>query len=50
MSKKYPSDMSMEQFKKIEDVLLGARKIIKPRTLALYEIFYVVLYLLKTGC
>jgi transposase len=46
----YPSDISLEQFKKIEPILLSARKNTRPRKLDLYEVFCAVLYLLKTGC
>ena len=50
MRKRYPSDISREQFKKIEPLLLGARKKTRPRELDLYEVFCAVLYLLKSGC
>ena len=50
MRKKYPSDISREQFKKIENLLLSARKKTKPRETDLYEVFCGVLYLLKSGC
>jgi len=50
MRKRYPSDISREQFKKIEPLLLGARKKTRPRKLDLYDIFCAVLYLLKSGC
>jgi len=50
MRKRYPSDISREQFKKIKPILLTARKNTRPRTLDLYEVFCAVLYLLKTGC
>ena len=50
MRKTYPSDISKEQFKKIEPLLLSARKKTRPRELDLYEIFCAVLYLLKSGC
>lgn len=46
----YPSDISREQFKKIEPLLLKARKITAPRKLDLYDVFCAVLYLLKTAC
>ena len=46
----YPSDISREQFKKIEPLLLSARKITAPRKLDLYDVFCAVLYLLKTAC
>ena len=50
MRKCYPSDISKEQFKKIEPMLLAARKITRPRKHNLYDIFCAVLYLLKSGC
>lgn len=50
MRKCYPSDISREQFKKIEPLLLSARKKTRPRKLDLYDIFCAVLYLLKSGC
>jgi len=46
----YPSDISREQFKKIEPILLSARKSTRPRELDLYEVFCAVLYVLKTCC
>ena len=50
MRKPYPSDISREQFKKIEPLLISAKKITRPRKHDLYEIFCGVLYLLKSGC
>ena len=50
MQKKYPSDISREQFKKILPLLESARKKTKPREIDLYDVFCGVLYLLKTGC
>lgn len=50
MRKRYPSDISREQFEKINPILLTARKSTRPRKLDLYEVFCAVLYLLKTGC
>ena len=50
MRKRYPSDISKEQFKKVEPILLSARKITRPRKHDLYDIFCAVLYLLKSGC
>jgi transposase len=50
MRKRYPSDISQEQFKEIEPMLLVARKITRPRKYELYDIFCAVLYLLKSGC
>ena len=50
MRSSYPSDISREQFSKIEPLLLSARKETRPRKLDLYEVFCAVLYLLKTAC
>src|SRR3990167_7283310 len=50
MRKKYPSDISRKQFQKIRRLLEKARKTTKPRTIALYEVFCGLLYLLKSGC
>jgi len=50
MRNPYPSDISREQFAKIEPLLLSARKITAPRKLDLYDVFCAVLYLLKTAC
>ena len=50
MRKRYPSDITREQFAIIEPILLVARKRTAPRKLELYEVFCAVLYLLKTGC
>jgi len=50
MRKSYPSDISREQFGKIQPLLLSARKITRPRKLDLYDVFCAVLYLLKSGC
>ena len=47
---KYPSDITREQFKKIVSILEGARKITKPRTLDLYDVFNGLLYVVNTGC
>jgi transposase len=46
----YPSDISREQFFKIESMLESARKKTKPRTVDLYDVFCGVLYVLKSGC
>jgi transposase len=48
--KTYPSDLTREQFEKIRPLLESARKKTHPRTLDLYDVFSVVLYVLKTGC
>ncbi|PXX33691.1 putative transposase of IS4/5 family DUF4096 [Undibacterium pigrum] len=50
MRKAYPSDISREQFSKIEDILLSARKKTKPRQMDLYDVLCAVLYVLKSGC
>jgi transposase len=50
MRKRYPSDVTKEQFKKIEPMLLAARKTTRPRKHNLYDVFCAVLYLLKSGC
>jgi hypothetical protein len=43
MKRNYPSDVSREQFEKIEPILRQARKTTKPITLDGYEIFCGVL-------
>lgn len=48
--KKYPSDISREQFKEIREILESAKKQTKPRTVDLFEVFNACLYLLKSGC
>jgi transposase len=48
--KRYPSDISREQFEKIRPILESARKKTRPRTVDLYDAFCGVLYLLKSGC
>ncbi len=50
MRKKYPSDISREQFEIIKPLLESARKKTAPRKIELYEVFCAVLYLLRTGC
>ncbi len=50
MRKRYPSDITREQFKKIQAILESARKKTRPRELDLYDIFCGVLYVLKSGC
>lgn len=50
MRKSYPSDISRDQFAKIEPLLISARKITAPRKLDLYDVFCAVLFMLKTGC
>jgi transposase len=48
--KRYPSDISREQFEIIKPLLESARKKTAPRKVDLYEVFCAVLYLLRTGC
>jgi transposase len=50
MRKKYPSDISQEQFDKIRPLLESCRKKTRPRKHDLYEVFCAILYLLKSGC
>ena len=50
MRKRYPSDITREQFKEIGPLLESARKRTRPRKLDLYDVFCGVLYLLKSGC
>ena len=46
----YPSDISREQFEKIQEDLTAAKKKTHPSTYDLYDIFCAVLYLVKEGC
>jgi transposase len=48
--RRYPSDISAEQFEQILPLLESVRKRTKPRKVDLYEVFRGVLYLLKSGC
>ena len=50
MRNSYPSDITREQFKKIQSLLENARKRTAPRKIDLYDAFCGVLYILKTGC
>lgn len=50
MRKRYPSDISREQFELIRELLESARKRTRPRQVDLYDVFCAVLYLLKSGC
>ena len=50
MRKKYPSDITREQFEQVRPVLEKARKKTKPATVDLYDVFCGVLYTLKSGC
>jgi len=47
MRKRYPSDITREQFKEISPLLESARKRTRPRKLDLYDVFCVVLYLYR---
>lgn len=49
-SKKYPSDLTRDQFLQISPLLESVRRKTKPRTVDLYEVFCAVLYLLRSGC
>ena len=46
----YASDISPKQFAEIEPLLRSVRRVTKPTTVDLYEVFRAVLYLLRTGC
>jgi len=46
----YPSDITSEQFKKIEAILESARRHTHPRTYNLRDIFNGVMYVVKSGC
>ena len=48
--KKYASDISREKFSEIEPLLRSVRRVTKPATVDLYDIFCAVLYLLRSGC
>lgn len=48
--KKYPSDITREQFAKILPMLESARKKTKPREVDLYDVFCGALYIIKSGC
>lgn len=48
--KKYPSDLSREQFEGIRGLLESAKRRTTPRKTDLYEVFCAILYLLKNGC
>ena len=45
----YPSDISREQFEKIRPILESSRKLTRPRSIDLYDIFCGILYCLKGG-
>ena len=50
MRRSYPSDVSREKFGVIEPILLGCKKVTRPRKYDLYDIFCGILYVLKSGC
>ena len=50
MGKRYPSDVSREQFNKIKQILESARNKTRPRIIDLYDVFCGILYILKSGC
>ena len=50
MNHSYPSDISREQFNKIQSILESARKKTRPRNIDLYDVFCGILYILKSGC
>jgi transposase len=50
MRKKYPSDVTREQFELIRVDLATATKETRPRKYDLYDILCAILYLLKEGC
>ena len=46
----YPGEIGRKQFSLIEYLLKPARKVARPRTCGLYDIFCAILYVLKEGC
>jgi putative transposase len=50
IKKKYPSDITKEQFEQLRSILEIGRKKTAPRKADLYEVFCAILYLLKSGC
>ena len=50
MDHSYPSDISREQFDKIQPLLDSVRKKTRPRTVDLFDVFCGILYVLKSGC
>ena len=50
MRKKYPSDITRDQFEHIRPLFEGYKRRTRPRKVDLYEVFCAVLYLLKSGC
>jgi transposase len=47
--KQYPSSITKEQFKLIENILETAKKRTKPRKYELFDIFNALLYIVKTS-
>lgn len=50
ITKRYPSDITREQFEHIRPILESARKRTHPRTYDLYDVWNGLNYVLKTGC
>lgn len=50
MRKRYPSDITREQFEEIRAELEAAKKPKTPRKYDLYDIFCAILYLMKNRC
>ena len=50
MKQAYPSDISVEQFERIQPILERARMKTRPRTVDLHHVFCGVLYVLKSWC
>lgn len=48
--KRYPSDISREQFEEIRGLLEGGKHKTCPRQVDLYDILCAILYLLKNAC
>ena len=48
--KRYPSDITREQFEAVREILESAMKKTKPRKYDLYDIYNGINYVLKTGC
>ena len=48
--KTYPSDITRDQFEHIRPLLEGHKRRTHPREVDLYEIFFALLYLIKSGC
>jgi transposase len=47
--KRYPSDISREQFEPIRELLESAKQKRRPRQVDLYDVFCAILYLLKNA-